>query len=250
MAKAMQGPHELLLLCEAILVNRIQATCPHKCPRRGGAGPSGNRHRDPAWPFPPLPASPPPAHQASPTSPIASSLSSPPCLAQTLARWKVRSAVRRGTERMGWRERVPTGPETLGSLGKAWGPAGGGDSVCSGLEAGTGFNSHHPSSERSDLPAEGTTWPEFSPYRTVWLWEGPQAPHLQKTERRAPDEEQMGGQRSEPSPGQRRGRSCLGHPTHAPTASCTAVRTEASSLNTEDTFRKAETTFSGSDVSV
>jgi hypothetical protein len=87
---------------------------------------------------------------------------------------------------MGWRERVPTGPETLGSLGKAWGPAGGGDSVCSGLEAGTGFNSHHPSSERSDLPAEGTTWPEFSPYRTVWLWEGPQAPHLQKTERRAP----------------------------------------------------------------
>ena len=62
MAKAMQGPHELLLLCEAVLVNRIQVTCPHKCPRRGGARPSGNRHRDPAWPFPPLPASPPPAH--------------------------------------------------------------------------------------------------------------------------------------------------------------------------------------------
>lgn len=41
-------------------------------------------------------------------------------------------------------------------------------------------------------------------------------------------------------------------PTHPalPTASCTAVLTVASSLNTEDTFKKAETTFSGSDVSV
>lgn len=34
-----------------------------------------------------------------------------------------------------------------------------------------------------------------------------------------------------------------------PIVSCTAVLTVASSLNTDDTFRKAETTFSGSDVS-
>lgn len=175
-------------LCFCAGKHRILATCPHKCPRRGGAGPSGSRHKRP------LPGpSQPPLHQPTKHHPVLQSLPACPPLpawpnlaAQTLARWKVRGAVRKGTERLGWQARVSTEPETLGSLGKAWGPAGGGDGVCSCSEAGTGFSSHHPSLERSDLPAEGATWPEFSPYRTVWLWEGPQAPHLQKTERRAP----------------------------------------------------------------
>lgn len=61
MAKALQGPHEPLLLCEAVLGNRILATCPHKCPRRGGAGPSGSRHRDPCLAPPSLPSTSPPS---------------------------------------------------------------------------------------------------------------------------------------------------------------------------------------------
>lgn len=82
MAKALQEPHKPLLPCEAILGNRIQATCPHKCPKRGRPGPQGTDTETPAWPFPPLLATPPSAHHVSPASPITSSLSSPPCLAQ------------------------------------------------------------------------------------------------------------------------------------------------------------------------
>ena len=123
---------------------------------------------------------------------------------------------------------------------------------------GQGLGSHHPSSERSDLPAAGATRPEFSPYRTVWLWERPQFPHLRKTERRAPGrlygknpvEEQVREECSDEPRGSERQEPSGPHPPHVPTASCTADLTVASSLNTEDTFRKAETTFSGSDVSV
>lgn len=52
------------------------------------------------------------------------------------------------------------------------------------------------------------------------------------------------------SPGAVKRQSRAGPPPTLPTTSCTAVRTVASSLNTEDTFRKVVTTFSGSDVSV
>lgn len=104
-------------------------------------------------------------------------------------------------------------------------------------------------------------------HRAELTWERPLSPHLQKPERRASSEnprgtggrgrEQFIHQRwrgsnnwKRPALEQRRGRSPPGPTPTLPTASCTAVLTVASSLNTEDTFRKAETTFSGSEVSV
>lgn len=234
---------------------------PTNAPRGAGLGLREQTRRPPSGPSHP---SQPPLHQPTKCHPLLPSLPACPPLpawpsleAQTLARWKVRGAVRIVTERMGWREgpdsmRPPRKPgEGLGTCVRVEG------TLCAAARRrGQGFRSHHPSSERSDLPAEGATWPELSPYRTVWLWEGPQAPHLQKTERRAPrpsyarTRRRADGRAALSGAGAVKRPELPGPPPHAPTASCTAVRTEASSLNTEDTFRKAETTFSGSDVSV